>query len=91
LRFQYFEIFSEVVRSLSFRRLWFLAHLLLILAAIVPAWSVPLEPPHAGRRAAILAKIAGGEAIIPSQLANPPGRLEQVPAMYKAQASEDEW
>jgi hypothetical protein len=67
------EIFMEAVMPVSSSRPRFLAYALLILAAIVPVWGAPFESPYAARRAAVIAKIAGGMAIIPSQAASPRG------------------
>jgi len=76
--------------SRSSRRLRFLAHALLILAAIVPAWGAQSEAPHAARRAAVIAKIDGGVAIIPSQLANPRGIQDSKDFYYLTGAAQPE-
>jgi len=68
--------------SVSSRGLRFLALALLILAAILSAWGASSEAPHASRRAAVMAKIAGGVAIIPSQLAGPRGTQDSKEFYY---------
>lgn len=64
------------------RHLRLLAFVLLIPALVLPAFGAPLEAPHAARRAALAARIAGGVAIIPSQLAGQRGPQESKEFYY---------